>query len=931
MTNTTLSVRLLKVLHCGVALPAMLVAGAAFAQDISADARAEEDEIVVTGTLVRGLAPGGTNVIGVTEEAVKATGATTVTQLLQTVPQLGSFNSLQAPVGGGNFVTTNRPNLRNLPGATTTGSSATLMLIDGHRIVGMGISSTSPDLDIVPPGIIKRVEIVPDGGSAIYGSDAVAGVINFITRDDFNGVEAGARYGFGDEFHTFDANVTAGKAWDGGSIYIAYNYAENSTILGRDRDFNRVYPVNTGLAVPVTNIECPGAGNVNVRLSPDIYGLPFTTATAASRLNQPNLCDLTDYASFYPAFKRHTVFAGLSQQLNDSIKVDIRAFYTNKQMYQSLGYAKTTTLIQTLPFAGPAVLTSPFAFSHAIGGGFELQNVSYAFGPSDGLNQRVSLKTWGVIPTFTFKLGDNWQLRTLASYGESITEQHSRGVNNTLLNAAIPAGTFNPYDPDSSDAATLVALFNFERLGLTKQRQFNARVVLDGDLLELPGGAVKLAVGAEYTNDSFVTQRGDTVPGFQNTGYGGGTVSGVVIAPVAAVPRYNLGRNIKAAFAELAVPIFGSANATPGFEELTLSASGRYDSYSDVGDTFNPRFGLTWKPVDWVKLRGSWGKNFAAPSLADDARADPTTVGFFTGGTFSFLVPSAVLVANGNPGPPPGAFGIILQGANPGLKPQTATTWSLGIDLDPPFVPGLRLSATYYNLSYNNLIGGAPFTNVDQFFRDFKANYIVNPTQAQIDAVLASATNSVSDACAPQPSCVYIIEDSRKGNYGNLKLSGIDFQVNYQRPTGFGSVDLSIAGSYDLTRKQQATQIAQFNDLLANNASRFRVRTTVGADIGNLRAQVAWNHTAGYSISPFVGVAPQQTRVASFNVIDLFLRYDVRGSGLASDLAFTLNVNNLFDQDPPAFRAQDITLQSNGYRNGSTLGRLVQLGVEKKF
>ncbi|MEY2943745.1 MAG: hypothetical protein RLY97_1759, partial [Pseudomonadota bacterium] len=248
----------------------------AFAQTAKkADAAVDDEkEIVVTGTLIRGIAPPGTNTVSLSKDAVAASGASTVSQIMQTIPQLGSFNSLQAPnPTTGNFVTSNRPNLRNFPGFTTTGSSATLMLIDGHRVVGMGISSTSPDLDVIAPGAIERVDVVPDGGSAIYGSDAVAGTINFITRKDFKGLEVNARYGFGSNYKTFDANATAGHSWDGGNIFVSYNYSQHDAIYGRDRDFVKTFPAATGLAIPVTSLECPG-GNVNVRLSADVYGLP---------------------------------------------------------------------------------------------------------------------------------------------------------------------------------------------------------------------------------------------------------------------------------------------------------------------------------------------------------------------------------------------------------------------------------------------------------------------------------------------------------------------------------------------------------------------------------------------------------------------------------------------------------------------------------
>ena len=150
----------------GVSL--LAISSPALAQQADSDSDQEAGhEIVVTGTLVRGVQPTGTQVIGVDRGAVEATGASTVTQLLQSVPQLGSFNAFQAPVGGGNTVTTNRPNLRNLAASNTNGSNSTLMLVDGHRVVGMGVTVTTPDLDTIAPGAIERVEIVPDGGSSI--------------------------------------------------------------------------------------------------------------------------------------------------------------------------------------------------------------------------------------------------------------------------------------------------------------------------------------------------------------------------------------------------------------------------------------------------------------------------------------------------------------------------------------------------------------------------------------------------------------------------------------------------------------------------------------------------------------------------------------------------------------------------------------------
>jgi iron complex outermembrane recepter protein len=897
-------------------------------------------EIVVTGTLVRGIAPAGTNVIALSEERVEETGATSTTQLLQTVPQFGSFNTLQTQVGGGNFVTTNRPNLRDLPSSNSTGTAQTLLLVNGHRVVGMGITSTSPDIDIVPPGIIQRLDIVPDGGSALYGSDAIGGVLNFITRKNIDGVELDARYGFADDYWTVDGNATVGKTWTGGSAYATYSFSKHDAIFGRDRDFVVSPATNLpGLTGPgpVISIEC-SPGNVRPFQSPNLYGLPYTAATSATRRNIVNQCDPSDNATFYPKEHRHSAFAGFQQDLTDNLNFEVNAYYLNRVTRRSDSDFRGTTTI------GPAFIggtSSPFQVQFAIpaepglAGG---QSVSYRFGPPSGDRQRISLEAWGIDPTINLKVGE-WQVRAVVSYGESVTRQRTVDVNPTTLTNAIAAGLFNPYDTSTLSDATYAAITNFNSFGRSDQQLFQGRVIADGELFALPGGGVKLAVGAEYLRQDLQVQKGSTAPGFENSGFPGGPLvprlNGTLFqleAPIAALPRFDLNRNVKSVFGELVVPLFGADNRRGGFEELTFSASGRYDDYSDVGTTFNPKFGVTWRPVEWVKLRGSWGKSFAAPSLADSPEGDPSIAGFAGGGIFSFLVPSATVVGAGFPAPTAGQNTlVIIQGTLPGLQPQKATTWTAGIEVEPPFVPGLRLSTTYFNYNYRDLIGQPPFTSFSNYFNNFQSTFIINPTQAQIDAALAQSVSPPGPGCAPQPSCVYIIEDARKTNLGRFKLSGLDFAAYYDRDTSFGSIDASLGGTYQLTRKQSSTATSPFVDDIRNNRSRLKLRGTLGARLGEqFRAQAIWSFSQGFDLSPAIGF-PLQDHVDSFHVFDLFFKYDVPGEGLTRDLSFTLNVNNVFDQDPPEFRVQNVVASNNGFTNGSTIGRLVLLGVAKKF
>ncbi|MCB2076274.1 MAG: TonB-dependent receptor [Novosphingobium sp.] len=894
----------------GVALG---MAGPAMAQETASgkDNADRDAEIVVTGTLVRGIAPAGTNVVSVDQEAVESSGATTVTELLTDVPQFGAFNDLQTLSGGSNFVTTNRPNLRNLPGYATTGTSTTLLLVDGHRVVGMGVQSTTPDADFLPPGIIERVEIVPDGGSALYGSDAVAGVVNFVTRKRFDGVSVDARYGFGKDYHTFDANATIGKEWSDGSIWVSYNRAENGSILGGERAYNATPESIVGGAV-VRDLECTSANvlvsGVNLGIpgltppTPALYAAPVT---AAGR-NTSNICDLTDTAAIYPDQRRNSVYAGLNQQLTDRLEVNLRAFYYDKHSYHSLGKFFGSVNIGPSFLAPFGFVSSPYT-TFVTGYPGETQQVSFAL--DEDYVQTVDLNAWGFTPTFNLDLGGGWQMRGLAGYSESKSISHTTTIAPaSVLNPLVVSGEFNPYAPTTASASVLSILTDYESYGRADQRQFNARLSIDGSLFELPGGAVKVAIGGEFLDEAYDSRKGNTVP-----------------ANFLQLPKFKQSRNVKSVFGEIVAPVIGTESGL----SLLLSAAGRYDHYSDVGGTFNPKFGATFKPVDWVSIRGSWGKSFVAPSLADSAVADPTAASFQTGAVANFLAPPDILAANGYPAIGPGQAIIILLGANPGLIPQKATNWSVGADINPPFIPGLRLSATYYNLTYTRLIQGPPFTNQPLYFATFAdTTFLRSPSQQVIDEILSSA-GSVGGSCAPMPDCVYAIQDVRKRNLGGFKQSGIDFSATYNTDTSFGSVDFGAFGTYLLTRKNAAVTGDPYVSELDTFNSRLKIRTNLGANIGNLRAQATWNFSQGFDVPP-TGL-DNQTHVGDFSTVDLYFRYDVRGEGLMDDLSFNLTVTNLFDEDPPLYAGGGIVKAQRGFRNGNTVGRLVQVGIAKKF
>lgn len=871
-----------RTLAATTALLALAAGTPALAQDLPvADEAAPADEdIIVTGTLIRGIAPTGTNVVSVSAEKIEATGAVSTIDVLAKIPQISnSFNRVPQSSTGDAGTTIYKPNIRNL---AASGANTTLVLVDGHRLVGAGVLSSVPDPDVVPPGVIERIEIVPDGGSSIYGSDAIGGVINIITRKRFDGVEVSGRYGFADDYHQFDINGTVGKAWDRGSVYLSYVYNENDALFGRDRGYVRQITPSTSCS-PAT-----------VLVGSTTYALPGRVAGTS------NICDTSDNASFISAQRRHSVFAGLNQELNDAITIDLRAFYTRRE---------TRTFIDQFRSSRTITAANPFFVPAAPGN--TSQTVNFSYGPAVGPNVAVTtnLNEFGFTPELSFRLGGDWRLRVLGNYGRSVTTNRAPAVN-AVAEALALAGTttataLNPYDVSLSSAPVLASILNWEAYGQGKQDLYNTRAIVDGSLFHLPGGAVRVALGAEYSHEEYRRRAGNHVPGD--------------FSPAATPPGAH-NRNTTSLFGEIAIPVFGTDNGFAGMRALTLSASGRYDDYSDVGSTFNPKFGVTWKPFDGVSIRGNYGESFNAPSMPDKVpQVQLQNLGFSP-----FIRPGEELSAGGIPT----LFRptILIAGVDPDLRPQTAKTYSIGADFEPSFVPGLRLSATYYNIALKDQITIAFSSNTAVLFSPAYARFLTfNPTLAQIDGVPdtlpISGAASVAALYANPLLAPYLLYDARVQNVGAVDQDGLDFQASYIRDTGFGSVNANVAGTYILNREITSVAGQTPIDDLAANTSRLNLSASLGATVGGLTASATWYHTAGYKVRNI----PNQTRVDAFNVVDLFFAYDVGGAGLFKDLAFTLNVNNVFDEDPPFLNS------GTGYTNGSTLGRLVQFGVRKKF
>ncbi|MET0180223.1 MAG: TonB-dependent receptor, partial [Novosphingobium sp.] len=850
-------------------------------------------------------------------------------ELLASIPQVSNFFNNVPLAAIQSFtaarIQTNRPNIRSI-GSDSIAVSPTLVLVNGHRIAGVGVANSNVDPDVIAIGAIERVDVVTEGGSATYGADAVAGVINFITRRRYDGVLVDGSYGFADNYSQYNGNITVGKAWDTGSAYASYSYAWTDSLFGRDRDFVRGLDYSVNPAVPLS-LTC---SNPNLTITPALVAFlggpvvfaPFGAVTpfAAPNFvaNTANRCDEGN-STIVPKSERHAAFAGIEQELGDKTTINLNGFYGRRTVKNRseatgvVGLGPLNPAAASLP-AGLVVGDTGIRFAGLPVENRALVNFSFApvLGPSP-LRQDTRIEEYGADLEIKHDITEDWQVRGLASYSQSNSFYSLQGVDGTRLtaagNASTPTTAINPLNITATNRALIDDLIDSFLQGKVRDRLLQLRVLAEGRLFTLPGGDVRLAFGGEYLDDHLKSR---------NTGANGTAIRAGQFDTLAA---QRINRNVKSVFGELQVPLFGDDNSFEGMHSLVLSAAVRYDKYSDFGSTTNPKFGVTYEPVEGFRLRGNWGTSFTAPSLLDLLGGFQT----LSTGTGHPFQPAGMPAPNNS-------FDVVIQGTRLPLKPQTADTWSIGVDLEP--TRELKFSLSYYNVEFKDIIS-IPTPSAD-IFTDFSDSSFVSRAglpQAQVLAFASQVPGSPAiaeiNARFAAGETAYSLIDFRVGNYGILKAAGLDFSANWRHDTGFGSIDLGLNGNLQLKREEQVSPTAGSRDRLEQDRSKLLLQTIAGATIGALRAQATVNFNEGYDLTP-TNAVPPQLHVGDFTTVNLFFKYDVPAtSGIFKDLSFRLNIDNVFDADPPPLRRNNPGDQ--GFANGFTLGRLFQFGVSKKF
>lgn len=869
------------------------------------DAAVLKSDVVVTGTRIRGQAPVGSNVISIDRKAIAESGYATTQQIAQSIPQNfgGGPNESTGPAGtfdanaGLNATRGASINLRGL------GASSTLVLLNGDRAPLSGFGGIFADISMIPVSAIERIEVVADGASAIYGSDAVAGVVNILPRLHFRGAETSVRYGSADgAAQEFQASQIIGAHWTGGELVLAYEYYRRNRLAASDRTFATDDLRRFGGADHRANYADPGtifAGGQSFAIPDRQNGTALTASDLT--VGAINRGDTWTGADILPQQQRHSGFVAASQELGTGFRVYAHGLVTLRS-YDQRQRANYDTR-RTVPVSNPFYV-DPIGTRQPIG-------VNYAFSRDLG-NETGRGKADGVGLTSGVEAKRGaWTIDLHGTWGRQFQrDDELNRVNSARLAVALadtnPATAYNLFgDGPSTNPATIDAVRGSSRNSFTALA-WSFALRADGPLFALPGGDVRLAAGGEYRFDRF-TDNGST--------YDTATLTPVWSAPIA----FPGPRRVRAGYAELLIPVFGGATTLPAFRRLDLSAAARTERYSDFGATTNPKLGATWEIVSGLTVRGTYGKSFRAPSFSE-LRQDPGTQAIFS---YTIPDPSA---ASGQ------ANVIVLRGNDPHLRPERATTWTLGGDVKPAVLPGFHLGITYFNIDYRDRIA-SPAAQIFNFLVN-RSTYAPittpNPSAAEVAALYASPI-FVNFLNIPVTAPFSAIVDARLQNLSVVKERGVDLDAGYSFDLAKGRAE--IGGS--------ATRIFAIEQGLTARSPLENVVNVLGNPVDlKGRGRVSWSnaHFSVVAFANYVGsyvnrsnTIPQ--RVAAWTTFDLQLNYTfASGRGALGGIRVALSATNLFDRDPP-YAAYYIGSYGSAYdpENANPMKRVVSLQVTKTW
>lgn len=905
----------LKVSAAPLALSLALISAPAFAQDAEADAAAAQadqaaaeevdtgDAIVVTGTLIRNPNLQSSSPVNVTTaDEIQLRQTNVAEEILRDVPGVAANvgSSVNNGNGGASFV-----DLRGL------GPNRNIVVLDGHRIVPANLNG-NVDLNNVPLALVERVDVLTGGASTTYGADAVSGVVNFVTKRDFAGVDFSTGYQITDrgDGKVFRADLVVGANFDDGrgNAVLSLGYQEADPVyFGGDRplsdlvidSFDGSASGASGTAVP-SRFSINGVGNRQID--------PAT----GQLVPQYALFNFNPYNIFQTPFKRYNMFSSARYEVSDSVEVFARGLFSQNTVNTIIAPSGAFSSPVFIPLSNPympagarATFCANNDFNPDLDGvqtltAAECAAAATATDPNDpnyrevstNLGRRLSeagprissykTQLFDVMAGVRGSITDNLRYEVSGNYGESENTQtilnyvslsrmqQALSATNTdtcfdTSNGCVPVNVFGA---DGSITQDMVDFLLVPATSGNTASLLQTRAILSGDLASVSDGAepISFAAGVEYRKyeagvfaDQLALSPGEL------GGAGGATT------PV------DGGYSVREAFAEVIAPLISDQ---PFFYDLTLEAGVRYSDYKidapgkPTFDTWTWKAGASWSPVESLKIRGNYQRAVRAPNIGE--LFTPDAVGLVNLKNDPCQNPGNTILATSTlgqicaaQGAPVTSAGYITAISSPSAgqinasfsfstdnKPEKADTWTLGAVFQPDFVPNLSLSVDYYNIKINNALSTPTVGDIlEKCFANATAASATSVacTSIQRDPATGGLDGDPSTtAGVPQPLT----------NSGRFATDGLDIAANWKTDlTDEVALSLGFTGNYTFHSKFRAEPgglnrecVGYFSINCTSVGSilpkfSFNQRTTLS--VGDVDVSLLWRHISGVEQEPY--------------------------------------------------------------------------------
>lgn len=812
------------------------------------------------------------------------------------------------------------------------GSGSTLVLIDGRRVAQSGAGNRSTDtrqgfvdLNTIPLGMVERIELITDGASAIYGADAVAGVVNIVLKKNWQGNELSAAYKAAEHGGGHERNIsllsgfTTGKLQgnvalsyfdraplkasqrafsrnqDHSGVIAGYN-ADGTPVYGRDLRIIWGYPAVVQARTGTLNYITEAGGNQTrfATVNPGTTG-PVTindfTAVGPGRTNGGSYIRYGNTAEFLdlvPSAERLGVNANFTYTISDRLSAFAGYSYSdNKALANtqppvssaaaSSGFGNVATIV-------PAAL-NPFNQDVLVG------LVHYEFG---AIWKAVTTESQRAHAGLRGSFGDTWQWESAISIDKQEHGEITRDFNASGITAVLANGSLNPFLDARAAGNTNAA--TYETLALYPYLDSNSETVFwdfraDGDLFTLPGGELKMAWGADF-------QRGkvDSESLRYSTGFSG--LISTTSTTAAEGDNYGV-------FTEFLVPIFGQPNRRNGLHRLDLTVAARYADYDYAESVVVPKVGLSWAPAKSFLLRTGYSEGFRPPGLTELTTTPAAS-------TTSVTDPRRT---------PANTTGVqVTSGSNPNADPEISTTVFYGLVFEPENLPGLSFQVNYYD------------TRQEDTLQQLSANTIVLNEAIFADRITRAPADA-NDIALNQPGRLLTVNRTFV-SFGEIVNRSVDFAVDYKLPwKEFGTWSINLTSVRALENSVKLAPGQPEIDLGEDTGAppTWRHRLAVNWRKDGWGANLFYTYMDGFETNS-AGNTFATHRIDSVDKFDLFFSYRFTNGiwrGYGKDVRVGLGIDNVLDTEPPF--SDTVWGYNGGLHSQWVMGRSYEFSVVVPF